>query len=65
MPQQKQTNKKMTTVTAKSSMLAGSLKNGIMSISANEIVNVVKATEKCFHIEKNGLVKSFSKKCFY
>jgi hypothetical protein len=55
----------MTTVTAKSSMLVGSLKNGIMSIGANEIVNVVKATEKCFYIEKKGLVKSFSKKCFY
>ncbi len=53
------------TIKAKSAIFVGSVKSGFLRINANEIVNVVKETKKTFAIEKNGIIKSISKDCFY
>jgi hypothetical protein len=51
--------------TAKSTILVGSLKNGLMSIKMGETVEIVKVTNKCFYVFKNGLTNQISKDLFY
>jgi hypothetical protein len=51
--------------TAKSTMLVGSLKNGMMQINMGETVEIIKVTKKSFYVCKNGLTKQISKDLFY
>jgi hypothetical protein len=51
--------------TAKSTMLIGSLKNGMMQINMGETIEIVKVTKKSFYVCKNGVTKQISKDLFY
>jgi len=51
-------------VTAKSTMLVGSLKNGMMHINMGEKVHVAKETKNSYYITKNGMTKMFPKNNF-
>jgi hypothetical protein len=51
-------------VTAQKSMLIGSLKSGMMHITAGEQVEVVKQTEKSYYIIKDGMIKIIPKTQF-
>jgi hypothetical protein len=55
----------MRTLKARVSMIIGSVKTGIMQITANEIVDVVKVTEKSVFVSKNGMTKQVAKTSFY
>jgi FKBP-type peptidyl-prolyl cis-trans isomerase 2 len=52
------------TVTAKSTMIIGSLKNGMMQINAGEKVEVVGETKKSYYVEKDGMVKIIPRERF-
>jgi hypothetical protein len=51
--------------TIKKTVLVGSIKNGLMSIKMGETVEIVKVTNKCFYVFKDGLTKQIPKDCFY
>ena len=51
-------------VTAKNTMLVGSLKSGMMQINKGEKVCVSKETKRSYYITKDGMTKMFPKKQF-
>jgi hypothetical protein len=50
--------------TAKSTMIIGSIRKGLMQINAGEQVDVIRESKKCFYVFKNGMTKAIPKEAF-
>lgn len=49
---------------ANKTILAGTLKTGLMEIKSGETVKVIRTTSKMVYIEKDGMIKAFNKSLF-
>jgi hypothetical protein len=51
-------------ITAKSTMIIGTVKTGLMQINAGEQVDIIRESKKCFYVFKNGMTKAIPKERF-